>query len=141
MEGNMPSKSKVRSVLVYLGLGVSALGLAVSAQAAKKSSPPSIDGTYRFLYRELPDGTKQMPPDVVGVNDFHHGVRNFNIYWHDAQGKRFSISYVANYKFDGKEYSEKSLYMMSDDEIDGKGISYDLTGPSGMSKVTVKGAR
>jgi hypothetical protein len=141
MEGNMPGKSRVRSVLVYLGLAFFALGFAVTARAAKKSSPPSIDGTYRFVYRELPDGTKQMPPDVVGVNSFSHGVRNFNIYWHDTQGKRFSISYIANYKFDGKEYSEKSLYMMSDDEIGGKGISYDLTGPSGMSKVTVKGAR
>jgi hypothetical protein len=141
MEGKMFAKKSFSSVLVYLGLAFFALGFAVSAQAAKKSSPPSIDGTYRFVYRELPDGTKQTPPDVVGVNSFSHGVRNFNIYWHDAQGKRFSISYVANYKFDGKEYSEKGLYMMVNDEISGKGISYDLTGASGTSKVTVNGAR
>ena len=30
-----------------------------------------------------------------------------------------------------KEYSEKSIYMMVNDEIGGKGITYDLTGPTG----------
>ena len=132
---------RIKGFLVCLGLGFAALGLTQTATAADPMKAPSIDGTYRFVYRELPGGTKQMPPDVVGVNSFHHGIRNFNIYWHDAQGKRFSISYIASYTFNGKEYSEKSLYMMVNDEIGGKGISYDLTGTSGKAPVTVNGAR
>jgi hypothetical protein len=137
----MQSTRSIKSFLVYLGLGFAALGLTQTAAAADPMKAPSIDGTYRFVSRDLPDGTKQQPPDVVGLNTFSHGYRNFNIYWHDAQGKRFSISYVASYKFTGKEYSEKSLYMMVNDEIGGKGISYDLTGPSGKAPVTVDGAR
>ncbi len=139
--GIMKVTARIKSLFVYLGLGFAALGLVRTVAAAEAMKAPSIDGTYRFVYRELPDGTKQMPPDVVGVNSFSHGSRNFNIYWHDAQGKRFSISYIASYTFNGKEYSEKSLYMMVNDEIGGKGISYDLTGPSGKAPVTVNGAR
>lgn len=137
----MQSTRSIKSFLVYLGLGFAALGLTQTATAAGPMKAPSIDGTYRFVSRDLPDGTKQQPPDVVGLITFGHGYRNFNIYWHDAQGKRFSISYIASYKFDGKEYSEKSLYMMVNDEIGGKGITYDLTGPSGKAPVTVDGAR
>jgi hypothetical protein len=137
----MQVTGRIKSFLVYLGLGFAALGLTQTATAAGPMKAPSIDGTYRFVSRDLPDGTKQQPPDVVGLITFSHGYRNFNVYWHDAQGKRFSISYVASYKFTGKEYSEKSLYMMVNDEIGGKGISYDLTGPSGKAPVTVDGAR
>lgn len=136
----MQIPGRVKSLFVCLGLGFAALGIGQTA-TAQPAMAPNIDGTYRFVSRDLPDGTKQMPPDVVGVNSFSHGYRNFNIYWHDAQGKRFSISYIASYKFIGKEYSEKSLYMMVNDEIGGKGLSYDLTGPSGKAPVTVDGAR
>lgn len=132
---------RTNSSLVYLSLGFAALGLVRVAAAAEPMKAPSIDGTYRFVSRDLPDGTKQQPPDVVGLITFSHGYRNFNVYWHDAQGKRFSISYIASYTFTGKEYSEKSLYNMVNDEIGGKGLSYDLTGPSGKAPVTVDGAR
>ena len=137
----MHATRRIKGFLVYLGLGFAALGLTQTATAADPMKAPSIDCTYRFVSRDLPDGTKQQHPDVVGLNTFSHGYRNFNIYWHDAQGKRFSISYIASYKFTGKEYSEKSLYMMVNDEIGGKGSSYDLTGPSGKAPVTVDGAR
>ena len=137
----MQVTSRIKSFLVYLSLGFAALGVTQTAMSAEPMKAPSIDGTYRFVSRDLPDGTKQQPPDVVGLNTFSHGYRNFNIYWHDAQGKRFSISYIASYTFNGKEYSEKSLYMMVNDEIGGKGISYDLTGTSGKAPVTVNGAQ
>lgn len=136
----MRFEHRISSVLVFLGLGFAALGLTQTA-TAQPAIAPSIEGSYRFVSRDLPDGTKQQPPDVVGLNTFSHGYRNFNVYWRDAQGKRFSISYIASYKFTGKEYSEKSLYMMVNDEIGGKGLSYDLTGPSGKAPVTVDGAR
>ena len=137
----MPSKSKVRSVLVYLGLGVIALGLTVSAQAAKMSTnaAPSIDGTYKLVYRELPNGTKEMAPNVEGLLTLRNGYRNFNIYWKDEKGNPVSISYVATYKFTPTEYTEKSVYEMMND---GSGkATYDLSGMTGTSKVTMKGAR
>ena len=136
----MHFRNSMRSLLLVVGLGAVALGIGKTA-TAQPAMAPRIDGTYRFVSRDLPDGTKVQPPDVVGVNSFHHGTRNFNIFWHDAQGKRFSISYIASYTFNGKEYSEKSLYMMVNDEIGGKGISYDLSGPSGTSKIAVNGAQ
>ena len=135
----MRFEHRISSVLVSLGLGSFALGIGQTA-TAQPAIAPSIEGSYRLVSRELADGTKQQPPDVVGLITFSHGYRNFNVYWHDAKGKRFSISYIATYKFTGQEYSEKSVYMMVNDEIGGKGLSYDLSGPSGTSKVTVSGA-
>lgn len=137
----MQVRSNIKSIAVYLGLGFAALGLAQPVAAAEPMKAPSIDGTYMLVSRNLADGTKQQSPDVVGLTTLRHGYRNFNIYWHDAKGKRFSISYVASYTFTGKEYSEKSIYSMVNDEIAGKGVTYDLSGPSGKSPVTVDGAR
>ena len=71
-----------------------------------------LEGSYKLVYRELPDGTKQSQPDVVGLMTYTKEFRNFNVYWKDAEGKSFSISYVASYKLTDEEYSEKSIYHM-----------------------------
>ena len=52
-----------------------------------------------------------------------------------------SISYIATYKLTGKEYSEKNIYFMINDEIGGKGITYDLSGVNGTTPVKAKGSR
>jgi hypothetical protein len=141
MEGNMPNNSKVRRALVSLGLGVFALGFAVSARAANKNInvAVSIDGTYKLVYRELPNGTKEMAPNVEGLMTLKNGYRNFNIYWKDEKGNPVSISSIATYKFTPNEYSEKSLYETMNNG-DGK-PTYDLSGVSGQSPVSVKDGR
>jgi len=113
-------------------------GAHVAGEAAK---PPGIEGTYKLVRRDLPDGKKLGPPDVLGLITYTKEHRNFNVYWKDAKGKSFSMAYVATYKLSEKEYSEKSVYYMVNDEIAGKGVSYDLSGPNGKSPVSVKGSR
>ncbi len=103
--------------------------------------PPSIEGTYRLVSRDLPDGSKQVPPAIDGLLTYTKGYRNFNIYWKDARGKAFSVSYVATYQLTPKEYREKSIFFLVNDEIGGKGVSDDLSGPSGSSPVTITGMR
>ncbi len=102
---------------------------------------PSIEGTYKLIWRELPDGTKQRYPDVLGLMTYTKEYRNFNVYWRDAEGKAFSVSYMATYKLTEKDYSEKSVYRMVNDQIGGKRLSYDLSGPSGTSPVSIKEGR
>jgi hypothetical protein len=101
---------------------------------------PSIEGTYRLVSRELPDGSIQEPPDVLGLGTYTKKYRNFNITWTDAEGQRFSMSYIARYSLTPTEYSEISIYRLVNDP-DGGGLSYDLDRPSGTSAVTVEGGR
>jgi len=123
----------------HLALGSLSLILLTGAIAPPK--PPSIEGTYRLVSRDLPDGTKEVPPKIVGLLTFTEEYRNFNIYWKDASGKAASISYVATYQITDKEDRETSIYHFMNDEISGKGPSYDLSGPRGGSPVTMKGSR
>ena len=100
-----------------------------------------LEGSYKLVYRELPDGTKQSQPDVMGLMTYTREFRNLNVYWKDAQGKSFSISYVASYKLTDEEYSEKSIYYMENDEISGKELRYNFSGLRGTSPVSVRNGR
>ena len=100
---------------------------------------PSIEGTYRLMRRELPDGTVQMPPAVKGTISFTKDIRNFSVVWKDDQGKYFSECYVARYSLSDKEYRETQDYLIVDDEIGGKGISHDLSAHTASSPVTIEG--
>ncbi len=110
------------------------------ALPTEQAQVPSIEGTYRLVSRELPDGSTQEPPDVLGLGTYTKQYRNFNITWTDAEGRRFSMSYIARYSLTPSEYSETSVYRLVNDP-DGGGLSYDLDGPSGTSAVTVEGGR
>jgi hypothetical protein len=134
----MATKGSIRNLLAVLAVGGLTFGLSALAAAAPPMMASSIDGTYKFVERDLPDGTKVHPPDVVGLMTMTHGYRNFNICWHDANGKRTSISYVATYKFTPTEYTETSLYYMFNDETSGKPITYDLTESTKSAPVTMK---
>jgi hypothetical protein len=123
----------------YLTLGSLAMIVLTGAVATPKG--PSITGTYRLISRDLSDGTKQVPPDIVGLITFTTKYRNFNIYWKDANGKAVSISNIATYQLTAKEYRETNVYYLMNDESGGKGLSYDLSATSGSSPAVTKGTR
>jgi hypothetical protein len=123
----------------YLALG--SLALIVLTGAVANPKGPSIKGTYRLISRDLSDGTKQVPPNIVGLITFTTKYRNFNIYWKDANGKAVSISNIATYQLTGKDYRETNVYYLMNDESGGKGLSYDLSTTSGSSPVVMKGTR
>jgi hypothetical protein len=143
-----------RSVLTAVALGAAALVL-VGAQATKGTEPakptepatrpvpakaPSIQGTWKLISRDLPDGTKLKHPEIVGLLTFSEKFRNFNVSWQNASGKHFSMSLISEYKLTDKEYSEKNLYRLTNDEINGAGLQYD-SGKSGKSPVKWDGSR
>lgn len=96
----------------------------------------NIEGTYQFDRREHPDGTVQRPPDVNGMLTFANGVRNFSILWTDEKGNFYSECYVARYRLTETEYSETPEYLIIDDQIQGKRISYDLSHRTAASPVS-----
>jgi hypothetical protein len=102
---------------------------------------PRIEGTYRLVRRELPDGTVQHPPTVKGMITFTKEYRNFSVVWKDEQSRFYSECYVARYTLTDKEYSETSDYLIVNDQIGGKGISYDLSNTAAKSPVSIDGKR
>lgn len=137
----MKSRSSFSLLLLFVGMAVIVALPVASVKAESMKTPSGIMGTYQLISRELPDGTKQKPPDVMGLTTFTRDRRNLIVYWKDAKGKSVSISYIATYKMTGKEYSEKNIYFMINDEIGGKGITYDLSGENGTSAVKAEGRR
>jgi hypothetical protein len=137
----MKSRSAFSVLLSFVGMAVIVALSVGSVNAESMKTPPGIMGTYQLVSRELPDGTKQKPPDVIGLTTFTRDRRNLNVYWKDGKGKSVSISYIATYKLTGKEYSEKTIYFMINDEIGGKGITYDLSGENGTSPAKAEGGR
>ena len=65
--------------------------------------------------------------------------RNFSVVWKDNEGRFYSECYVARYTLTDKEYAETSEYLIVDDQIGGKGISYDLSSTTAKSPVSVDG--
>lgn len=102
---------------------------------------PGIEGTYQLVRRELPDGTVQLPPVVKGMMTYTKGFRNFSVVWKDEEGRFYSECYVARYALTDKEYAETSEYLIVDDQIGGKGISYDLSNTTARSPVSLDRGR
>ncbi|MCH8307611.1 MAG: hypothetical protein IH930_05660 [Proteobacteria bacterium] len=67
--------------------------------------------------------------------------RIFSIVWQDDTGKFYSESYVARYTLTNEEYVETQEYLIVDDQIGGKEISYDLSDTTATSKVAIDGER
>ncbi len=101
----------------------------------------SIEGSYQLVRRELPDGTVQFPPDLKGMLTYTREFRNFSVVWKDDEGRFYSECYVARYVLSDQEYTETSEYLIVNDQIGGKGISYDLSNAIARSPVTYDDGR
>jgi hypothetical protein len=122
-------------------VALASLSLIFFTGAVAPPKPPSIEGTYRLVSRDLPDGSKQVPPAIDGLFTLTKGYRNFNIYRKDARGKLHSVSEIATYQLTPKEYRETNMFFLVNDEIGGKGVSYDVSSQSAASPVTITGMR
>ncbi len=119
---------------------VASLGLADESQEKQSPESPSIEGTYKLVSRKLADGTILSGPDIVGLITYTKTHRNFNIAWKDNTGKHRSYSVVSTYKLTSTEYTETALLIISNG-IDGKGITYTMTGSTQTVPVKMDGGR
>jgi hypothetical protein len=104
-----------------LGVVALSLVLVVISGAPAAGQAPSIEGTYRLVARDLPDGTRIEPPALDGLLTYTKTLRNFNIYWKDAE--------------------ETNIFHMANDEIGGTGMTYDFSQVSGGSSVNIENGR
>jgi hypothetical protein len=86
-----------------------ALGAATFTLAGE---PEGIEGSYKLVSRDLPDGKVVHPPDVQGFVTYTKGYRNFNVAWKDEKGNPVSLSYIAGYELTKDKYCEKPLFWL-----------------------------
>jgi hypothetical protein len=107
--------------------------LAAQAPVTKK---PSIVGNYVLESRDMPDGKKVLPPQVMGMLTLTADRRNFNVYWQE-DGKPASIHAISKYTLSDKELTEDNVFYLAN--VEGKGATYDTQPSTGTAPVTVKG--
>jgi hypothetical protein len=127
-----------RGTRILGSIGVAVIGgLAFSTTGI--AGPVSIDGTYELVSRELPDGTMQVPPAIMGLVTFADGHRNFNVYWTKEDGSTFSLSMISTYEISESTYSETCKYLLVNDGE--KSPEYELSTVAGTAAVSKKGQR
>jgi hypothetical protein len=71
---------------------------------------PSIEGTYRLISRTFKDGRVLKPPQVMGLQTYTKGYRQFNIVSKGGDGKTTSRSILATYTLTPNEYTETPIF-------------------------------
>jgi hypothetical protein len=100
------------------------------------ASGPSIEGSYRLLSRDLPDGTTLEPPEIFGLMTFTDGLRHFHIHAPVLEGDGVeTYSHVAEYDLTETRYSETPLYEVINNEAAG-GLTYAFSSDPRNSPVT-----
>ena len=111
--------------------------LSVSSGAALADD---IDGTWRLVKRQLPDGTIQTPPTVVGAGTLINGVRHLNVFWHTLDGNAASIGVISKVSVTANAYTETLVALVYDDGS-GKLPVYTFSGETRTAAVTREGGR
>ncbi len=128
----------------YVALGsCSPSGEPEQSAAASNEDSPTIQGTYRLVSRELPDGTIVRPPQVMGLQIYTETHRSITVTGEDAAGKFFAMR-VAAYTLTPAEYTETVLLRasnLSGSPPDRTQIDYDVPAQPVTSPVTVAGNR
>jgi hypothetical protein len=145
-----PHRRKGISMNVYKGLGpiamllvlmIGAVSFAGERLPSQASSTPTIEGTYTLVSRTLPNGTRQFPPDIIGLMTYTKDHRTVNIMWKEPDGKLYALALGSTYTLTPKEYSETLLFVIENDQITGTGTNYDFTPRTRTASVTVEGGR
>jgi hypothetical protein len=128
-------------IAMLLVLMIGAVSFAGERLPAQASSTPTIAGTYKLVSRTLPDGTKQFPPDIIGLMTYTKDHRTVNIMWKEPDGKLYALALGSTYTLTPREYRETLLFVIENDQITGTGMNYDLMGGTRTAAVTVDGGR
>lgn len=142
-----PRQNLVGAV-VLIGVSVALVSCSPSGEteqsaAASNEDSPTIQGTYRLVSRELPDGTIVTPPQIMGLLTYTQTHRSITVAGEDASGKFFAMR-AATYTLSPTEYTETVLFRatnLSASASDRTQIDYDVPAQPLSTPVTVAGDR
>jgi hypothetical protein len=112
------------------------LSLALSAPVLADD----VDGTWRLVKRQLPDGTVLTPPAVVGLHTITQGLRHLNVFWHTPDGRPASIGVVSKVNLTDSQFAETLLAFALDDGS-GNPVVYNFSQETRTVAVTRAGIR
>lgn len=115
-------------------------GLILLLSVATVALADDVEGTWRLVKRELPDGTIQTPPTVVGLGTLVKGMRHLNVFWRTPEGKPASFGIISKITLTSNEYTETLLASAFDDGS-GRPVSYNFSGETKSAVVTREGGR
>lgn len=102
-------------------LALAGLALALVVPAGLVAA--DLEGSYKLVKRVLPDGTEiGWGGDLMGFMSMDAGWRNFNVTWTE-DGRRASLSLIANYRLSDGEYCEDVHYWLQNN-LGTDGMSY-----------------
>ena len=99
-----------------------------------------IEGTWRLVKRQLPDGTVQTPPTVVGLGTLTNGLRHLNVFWQTPDGKPASIGVISKVQLTSNEYTETLIAFVLDDGS-ANPVVYNFSGETKTAAVMREGGR
>ena len=100
-----------------------------------------VEGTWRLVARDLPDGTHITPPQVMGMYSVGKGQRNLNVFWYTSEGKPASYSLMSTYTLSNREYTETLLFSIFNDPGNPQSPVYGPAGETKTTPVTWRGQR
>lgn len=127
----------LRSYLAATLFGLWACGSASTALAQSSE----LEGTWRLVMRELPDGKKILPPDVLGLSSYANGHKNQNVVWKTPDGKVASLSGISMVRLTDNEYSETVLYSRLVDPSNPQGMALNVSGETKTVPLKREGGR
>ena len=123
-------------------LGASLLGLwSFCSISHALAQSPELEGTWRLVMRELPNGKKILPPDVLGLSSYANGYKNQNVVWRTPDGKVASIAGISMVKLTENEYSETVLYSRLTDPGNPQGMVLNVSGETKTVPLKREGGR
>ena len=111
------------------------LGLVLLLAGATHAQNPSIEGTYKLISRQLPDGTTKTAPGAIGLLTFTKTHRNLNVVWEGPNDVLCSYSLSSSYKIRRGKFTENILFSSLNDHMVGQKAAYDLVGKNQTARV------
>ncbi len=115
-------------------------GLILSLGIATFALADDLEGTWRLVKRQLPDGTIQTPPTVAGLYTVVNGQRHLNVFWRTPEGKPGSYGLVSKVRVTWNEYTETLIASVFDDGS-GQPVAYNFSGETKSAVITREGRR
>lgn len=115
------------------------MGIVLAVSVSTLSFAEDLNGTWRLVKRQLPEGTILTAPAVFGMSTVNNGIRHTNVFWQIADGRPASISVITEQKLTANKFTETLLAMAFDDGS-GKPIFYNFSGETKSSPVKRQGA-
>lgn len=104
--------------------------LSFAGEPRNHDKAPNLEGSYKLIMRQLPDGSMHTAPEINGLLTFTKTHRNLSLVWQDAQSKLHSHTVVSTYKLTATDYSETILFGVENDAAGAQKTNYDLSGQS-----------